>query len=183
MLKEIYPIKISNKISLEKLQKGTFIAIFRATRIPPHLSIVTGGKLYDITTVGPNKNLDINDVYKTILKRKEGVIFIELEKGIEGINKTEIIKEKVKKYWKVDNEISCLHPIKDFLADAYQINVKQANFIFELLPLLYNAEMIKAVSQLHLDHKMDDNQFKLTKYTKEDVANCINALKRKELIC
>lgn len=178
-----YPIKITSEITLEKLQNGTFIGIFRATRIPPHLSIITDGKLYDITTVGPNKGIDINDVYSAISKRKEGVIFIELEKGIAGVNQTQIINEHVINYWKVDNEISCLHPIKDFLAEAYQVNVKRANFIFELLPLLYDFEMIKDVSQINLDHKVIDGKFEITKYSKKDVENCINALKRKELIC
>lgn len=178
-----YTINITSTITLEKLQNGTFIGIFRATRIPPHLSVITDGKLYDITTVGPNKGVDITDVYNTIIKRKEGVIFIELEKGIEGVNQAEIIKEKVINYWKVDNEISCLHPIKDFLTEAFQIEVRNANFIFELLPLLYDFEMIKEVSQVNLAHKVVSEQFKITKYSKKDVENCINALKRKELIC
>lgn len=183
MSKEKYPISITSTITEKKLQKGVFIGIFRATRIPPHLSIITGGKLYDITTVGPNKGVDIHDVYNSIIKRKEGVIFVQLENGIEGIVQTDIINEKVVHYWKVDTEISCLHPIKDFIAEAYQIDVRKANFIFELLPILHDLEMIKEVSQLNLSHKITDNTFELIKYTKEDVEDCINALKRKELIC
>ena len=178
-----YPINITADITEEKLLKGTFIAIFRATRIPPHISLITDGKLYDITTVGPNKGIGFSAVYSAILKRKEGVIFVELEKGIEGVDQSEIIHKKVVNYWKVDHEISCLNPIKDFLVEAYQVDVKAANFLFELLPMLFDLKIIKDVSQINLDKKIVNSQFSFATYAKQDVENCINALKRKELIC
>ena len=178
-----YQINITSNISEEKLLSGTFIVIFRATKIPPHISLITEGKLFDITTVGPNRDLDALDIFKTLQKRKEEVIFVELENGIEGVNKSAVITEKVNNYWKVDEEVSCLFPIKDFLEEAYQIEVKKSNFIFELLPLLFDLEMIKSVSQVNLDKKIINQCFEMRKYNKHDVENCINALRRKEAVC
>ena len=71
-----YKIHITSEVTEEKLQKRLFIFMFRASRIPPHIGIITGGMLYDITSVGPNIDLPITDFYKTILKRKTEVLFI-----------------------------------------------------------------------------------------------------------
>jgi hypothetical protein len=176
-----YPIHITSEITLEKLQKGTFIFIFRATRIPPHVGIITGGKLYDITSVGPNIDLPVVDFYNTILKRKTEVVFVELkQKG--NIDLNEIITQKVNEYWKVTPTISCLSPIKDFINEAYSVDVSGAKFIFELLPMLSKEDLITGVSQLNLSHKITNSTFELTKYSEKDIENCIEALQRKEKV-
>jgi len=176
-----YPIHINAKINEEELQKRLFIFMFRASRVPPHLGIIVNGKLYDISAVGPNIALPINDVYKTIIKRKTEVIFFSLKKPSFNKEKTEeIISEKVKKYWKVTEQCSCLLPVKEFISEVYKLDVNKTNFIFELLPILYKNNLIKKVAQVNLAQKMITNTFYLKKYTKTDVENCINAIKRKE---
>ena len=54
-----YSININSAISLEKLQERLYIFMFRASKIPPHLGIITGGMLYDITSVGPTIDLPV----------------------------------------------------------------------------------------------------------------------------
>ena len=174
-----YPIHITSEISIERLQKGLFIFIFRATKIPPHLGVIVNGKLYDITSVGPNIDLPIADFYKTAIKRNTEVVFFEL------INQTttdlnQLITEKVSEYWKVTSNTSCLNPIKDFVSEVYNIDVSKARFIFELLPILFEKELIKSTSQLNLSNKINKNTFELTKYSEKDIENCIAALHRKE---
>ena len=174
-----YPINITSEISLEKLQKGLYIFIFRATRIPPHLGIITNGKLYDISTIGPNIDLPVEDFYKTVLKRKTPVVFIELEQPT-NLDLAPIITEKVREYWKVTSTTSCLSPIKDFIKEVFNLDVNPARFVFELLPILYEQELIKSTSQLNLDGKVLNNTFDLIKYSEEDIENCIIAIQRKE---
>lgn len=179
-MQETYSISITTTISEEKLQNGLFIFMFRATRIPPHLGIITNGKLYDISTVGPNLGLSATDFYRTILKRKTETIFIELEMPTSKMIES-IIEEKVKKYWKVTKEVSCLSPIKDFIDEVYSIKeVQKANFIFELLPILQQRNRIKKISEVNLSNKLINNRLEFNKYTEKDVENCINALTRKE---
>ena len=174
-----YPIHITSEITAEKLQKGVFIFIFRATKIPPHIGVITNGKLYDITSVGPNIDLPVIDFYNTVLKRKTEVIFVEL-KQTNGVDLNEIITKKVNEYWKVTPTTSCLNPIKDFINDIYNTDVSEARFIFELLPILFEQYLIKGVSQLNLSSKVINNTFELTKYTEKDIEKCIEALHRKE---
>jgi hypothetical protein len=182
-VQEVYPIKITSEISEEKLLNGTYIFIFRASKIPPHIGIITGGQLFDITTVGPNKGVDVLAFYRTALKRKSEVVFVELFTSNSTLNQTEVITEKVNHYWKVSDDVSCLNPVKDFIETSFNVDVQSSNFIFELLPILYDLELIKNVSQINLDKKISNNIFDIIKYTKLDIENCINALKRKELIC
>jgi len=177
-----YPINITSQINEEKLLKGLFLFIFRATKIPPHIGIITNGKLYDITTVGPNKGLAVKDFYTTILKRETEVVFVEFQHQERETDLPAIIEEKVTHYWKVSNEISCLHPVKDFIQQVFKIKIDEANFIFELLPILFKENLIKEISQLGIDEKLENNTFYLQKYTQEDINDCINALTRKEKI-
>ena len=175
-----YNIHITSEITIKKLQKGTFIFIYRATKIPPHIGIITNGKLYDITSIGPNIDFSVIDFYNTILKRNTEVLFIELMEIAHHINVTQVITEKVTEYWKVTSATSCLNPVKDFINKIYNIEVDKAKFVFELLPILYEQNLIKNVSQLHLSNKLTNNIFELTKYTKKDIEKCIEALHRKE---
>ncbi|MCO6500042.1 MAG: hypothetical protein J5I47_06655 [Vicingus serpentipes] len=180
---EKYPIHITSEITEEQLQEGLFLFMFRATKIPPHIGVITNGLLFDITSVGPNRGTDVLEFYQTCLKRKNEVVFIALKQTGSSLDMFDNITEKVDKYWKVTEEVSCLNPIKDFIEEAFDIEVNHTNFIFELLPILYDHELIEGVSQLNLSKKLKDNVFELKKYTKEDIDNCIKALTRKESIC
>ena len=176
-----YKIHIKSEITEDKLQKGLFIFMYRATKIPPHIGVITNGMLYDITSVGPNIDLPIIDFYKTILKRKTEVLFIELEQP-NGFNLNQIISEKVRDYWKVTIDTSCLNPIKDFVNDVYGVDVNKSKFIFELLPILFEKNLIIGASQLNLSKKIANDYLVLQKYTQKDIENCIEALSRKETI-
>jgi hypothetical protein len=176
-----YKIHIDSDITEEKLQKGLFIFMFRASKIPPHIGIITNGMLYDITSVGPNIDLPVSNFYQTVLRRKTEVVFIELEQPI-GISLSQIITKKVREYWKVTMNTSCLNPIKDFINEVYSIEVSDSKFIFELLPILFEKNLIKGASQLNLSSKIVFNYLELQKYTEKDIENCIEALSRKEKI-
>lgn len=173
-----YPINITATITEEQLRKGTHIFIYRATRIPPHIGIIANGLLYDITSVGPNIDLAVADFYKTAVKRKTEVLFVSLI--MKELNANAIIAEKVKKFWKVTADVSCLAPVKEFLHELTGVELKTAQFLFDLLPILKDANLIEAVYELNLQNKIENNVFELAKYTKKDIEDCISALNRKE---
>ena len=176
-----YKIYIESNITEEKLQKGLFIFMFRASRIPPHIGIITNGMLYDITSIGPNIDLPVSNFFQTVLKRKTEVVFIEIEQPVD-VDLSQVITEKVREYWKVTMNTSCLNPIKDFINEIYSIDVSASKFIFELLPVLFDKNLIKGASQLNLSSKIVNNCLELQKYTEKDIENCIEALSRKEKI-
>ena len=179
-----YSINITSTISEEKLQKGTFLFIYRATRIPPHIGVITNGLLYDITSVGPNIDLAVGDFYRTAVKRKTEVLFVKLNLPLvdNNNNNNNNISEKVKKHWKVTATTSCLDPVKEFLSEVCKIDLEKATFLFDLLPILEEANLIDGVLELNLQKKIKNNVFELKKYTQQDIQNCILALGRKEKI-
>lgn len=182
-MNETFEIKITKKFSLSSLEEGLFIFMFRANRIPPHLGIITNGKLFDISMKGPNIAIPVKDFYHTVLKRKTEVVFIELYKPNNSYHLENEIANLVKYYNNVSVEVSCLMPIKDFLSTIYNHQEFQnACFIFELLPILNKHHIIKSISQLGLDKKLKNSILEISKYIKKDVENCINALKRKKQI-
>lgn len=174
----VYPINIKESASIEVLQKGTFLFIYRATRIPPHIGVVTNGMLYDITAVGPNIDLPVADFFKTAVKRKTEVLFVKLD--LPKVDTNKIISKKVKQHWKVTATKSCLVPVKEFLTEVCDIELEKATFLFDLLPVLEEEKLVKGVYELNLQKKIKNNVFELTKYSQQDIDACINALNRKE---
>ena len=101
-----YPINITDTVSEKQLQKGVYLFIYRASKIPPHIGVIVNGLLYDITSVGPNIDLPVVDFYKTATKRKTEVLFVELINPKEEVGLNELITQKVKHHQKVSLEKS-----------------------------------------------------------------------------
>lgn len=180
-MRETFEIEITKDFSLNDLKHGLFIFMFRATRIPPHLGIITNGKLYDISLKGPNIDVPVEDFISTVNKRASEVVFIELNKPQFSSFLDDEIKYLVNKYWKVSNDVSCLAPIKDFLEQSYGLNsVQKAEFVFDLLPILKENSLIKSTGEVNLYNKLNNNKLELSVYSKKDIENCMNALNRKE---
>jgi hypothetical protein len=191
-----FSIPITHLIKEINLEEGVFIFIHRASKVPPHIGMIINGLLFEISTSGPGYQQKGIDLLKTAQKRGTEVVFIELEnphsntqegslplRGVGGvINEKEleqVMIQLVKHYHSVSNEVSCLNPVKDFIESKYQIEVKSARFIFELLPVLYLNHLVKASFEVNLTHKLIEGQFTLKTYSKEDVNQCIAAVNRK----
>ncbi|MBI2279451.1 MAG: hypothetical protein HYU68_02005 [Bacteroidetes bacterium] len=193
-----YLIPITHHISEINIDKGVFIFIHRASKIPPHIGLIVDGTLFEISANGPGYEQKGVDLLKTAQKRGVEVVFIELITpnidttddtslrqltevgGMVSVNEPELlITNLVKHYFKVSNTVSCLNPIKDFIQKTYQIDVSKANFIFELLPILYDKNFVKNTYQVNLTNKLINHSFLLKKYTKQDIENSIAAVNRK----
>ena len=184
MTEKKYQIAIDGALNPEDLNEGLYIFMYRATRIPPHLGIINNGKLFEITLKGPNVNYPASRFVDIIKSKYTKTIFFKLSVPENEYLINETIEEKVWKYNKVSLSTSCLFPIKDFLENTYNIDVQQASFIFELLPVLKKEGLIERVFQLNMERHMNDNVIELSTYTQEEIVNCINALNRKEeVVC
>ncbi|MGE0561722.1 MAG: hypothetical protein AB7O47_07895 [Flavobacteriales bacterium] len=175
-----FSIPITKNISEINLQQGVFIFIHRASKVPPHIGMVVNGVLFEISTIGPGYTHKAIDLLKTSQKRGVELIFLELKESSRSLTELkEIMLRFVKYYRKVDEEITCLFPIKDFIQEVYQVEVSKANFIFNLLPVLYDNDCIINSYEVNLTDKLKDNSFELKKYTKQDIDKCVAAVNRK----
>jgi hypothetical protein len=174
-----YSLHITGTAQEKNLNKGIFLFIYRASKIPPHVGIIVNGLLYDITSVGPTIGLPLSDFYKTALKRKTEVLFVKL-KVVETLTLNEHAASIMKEHFKVTLKKSCLIPVKAFIQKTYGVNVQEKQFIFELLPLLKQKEILEGVFELNLSKKVKNGCFIMSKYTQKEVEKCIAALNRKD---
>jgi hypothetical protein len=173
-----FSVPITHKIEEINLEEGVFIFIHRASKVPPHIGMIINGLLFEISTSGPGYQQKGIDLLKTAQKRGTEIVFIELL-TTQSKNLEDKMIQLVKHYHSVSNEVSCLNPVKDFIESTYQIEVKSARFIFELLPILYLKHLVKASFEVNLTHRLIEGQFTLKTYSKEDVNHCIAAVNRK----
>lgn len=180
-----FPIKIDAELPINKLEKGLFMFMYRATRIPPHLGIIFNGKLYDITLQEPNLGVDASVFLTSIIKKFTKTIFFEIHQPKESEEENLILslKDAIKQFQKISETTSCISPLKFFFNEDYQLNTSQVNFIFDLIPLLIENQLIINTYHLNLERNINQNEFLLKTYTKEDILNCLEALNRKEVIC
>ena len=180
-----FSIKINAELPINKLEKGLFVFMYRATRIPPHLGIIFNGKRYDITLQEPNLGVDASEFSTSIIKKFTKTIFFEIHqpKESEEENLVLSLKNAIKQFQKISETTSCISPLKLFFNEAYQLNTSQVNFIFDLIPLLIENQLIINTYHLNLERNINQNEFLLKTYTKEDILNCLEALNRKEVTC
>ncbi|PKP44346.1 MAG: hypothetical protein CVT95_11135, partial [Bacteroidetes bacterium HGW-Bacteroidetes-12] len=159
-----FPIKINAELPINKLEKGLFVFMYRATRIPPHLGIIFNGKLYDITLQEPNLGVDASEFLTSVIKKFTKTIFFEIQ-GSPNLNTQEIesiLLKNITRFRQVSENISCIAPIKEIFREIYSINIQNVEFIFELLPLLKKNKLIKNTYHLNLERNITENIFLLT---------------------
>jgi len=132
--------------------------------VPPHLGLIVNGKYYSTSAkgsrVGEKTELILRRVNQTLIP----TLFIELDLK-QDIKK---LVDAFEKYPKLKEKQTCLLPIKDYV-NSMGLGVSSARFVFELLPILQQRNLILESFSLH----MSDSSFELKVYSKEDIANRI----------
>jgi hypothetical protein len=172
-----YLIPNVEKVNDTFLKKGTYIVLTEVNKKPPHLSLLIEGQLFSLGVKGPKLGLPLEIQLKYIKSRKIQALFIKLNISIH-IQDNQLFKE-VKKhtlmYSKAEVGIAtCLSPIKNFCAGIFNVDVSEVNLIFDLLPILYERNLIDACYQYNLDLFLKGNSFYLEKYTLKDIFDSIS---------
>lgn len=149
--------------------KGIYIILFNANSIPPHLLLSINGEVYSITDSGRQLASPLEKLIGFINRKNIPTLFVEwnlLESKIEKLqSKT---KEYFLKYEKVvKGKISCLFPIRDIVANVLGDEMKTAEFIFELLPMMEKVNALEKTFALNMENKIVNGSFELLTYTNE----------------
>lgn len=174
-----YRLKNISPVGNTDLSQGIFIILFNVTNIPPHLLISIYGKIYSITDSGRQLGSSLEKLLLFIERKVVPAIFVEwiqLESCSEGIprEKLEKLKSLVHdtflKYDRVvEGKISCLFPIRDIIAEVLGSELKKANFIFELLPMMEKENAIGKVFAINMGSTAVNGEFELLTYTNEEM--------------
>lgn len=154
------------------LLNDVFLVVLYATRIPPHLSLAVNGKLFSLSVAGATVDGELNALLKLIRRNQIATLFIKLE--VPALFTLADLSREIKKYTlaypRVDIGIAtCLSPIKDFCSEIYDTDIKKVNFVYELLPKLYEQKVISCCYQLNLKSYTFENSFAMNKYSMNDI--------------
>lgn len=159
---------IDTSFDEKDLQKGVYIAIVHATRIPPHIGLVIGGKYHSLTVKGQDINIPVEALIKNTMQRKIPALFVKIKAHAtfsEAYLKEYFITN-VQQFPRVDIGVAtCLSPIKLFFSETYNLPLENVNFLFELVPLLYTEGLVESASTLFVDDKV----FQLPVYTQTEI--------------
>ena len=167
------------------LKKGTYILISEATQKPPHLSLLVEGKIFSLGVKGHQLNMPFELQLKLIKVKKINTLLIKLDTSLYIIG-NQLFKEakyNTIKFSKIEMGIAtCLSPIKDFCANIFDLDMSRVNFIFDLLPILYERKLISACYHYNMEKYLVNNSFHFPKYTMQDIYERVNQFQVSEII-
>ena len=152
------------------LYNDVYLVILYAARIPPHLAVTVNGKLFTLTVNGPAIDENLSVLLKAIKQKSIETIFIKLQVPalMTNDNLLDEIRKYIKIYPRVDiNVATCLTPIKDFCASVYDMDIRNINFLYDLLPKLFEQKVIELCYQFNLNSF--DTNFYFEKYSMFDI--------------
>lgn len=146
---KLYPDKAFEEKSLSE---GLFIAVTHASRIPPHIGMIAGGKYHSLTIKGQEINFPLEAFLKNIRIRKIPSLFIKINSSGFGSDfLLEHFVKNVQRFVKVTaNGVTCLSPVRSFFEEVYSVPTQNTRYLFELLPELEKKSLIEHVSSLNI---------------------------------
>ncbi|CAN5119251.1 hypothetical protein BH09BAC5_BH09BAC5_02110 [soil metagenome] len=169
-LKNIHPAADTD------FSKGVYIILFNATNIPPHLLIAAEGKIYSITDSGRQLGSSLEKLI-AFVKRKNVPTIITEWKVAHSWNVGDLenlIKEKFLKYERViAGKVSCLFPIRDVVAAVLGDEMKKADFIFELLPLMEKVNTLGQSYSINMTKYIVAGNFELPTYSNKELISAL----------
>jgi hypothetical protein len=103
---------------------------------------------------------------KNINQRKIPSLFVRLCEPLNGNDLQSLLDEVLNPFTKAGEQgATCLSPVKQFLMEAYNTDLHNIDFLYQLLPHLQSLGLIDSVSPLHLN-TLD---YKLPRYTADEL--------------
>src|SRR3989344_358672 len=179
MIKEAitYKIKIDKQFDEADLSKGLYIAVIHATRVPPHIGIISDKTYHSLSIKGQDINTPIVALIKNSGARKIPTVFIKIKSHptFSDIYLREHFITNVQKFERVDVGVAtCLSPIKLFFEEVYSIPMKDVNYLYELLPLLESKGLIESLSSMNVDIET----YQLPFYTNKEIEAGIKEVRK-----
>ena len=130
-----------------------YLILLYATRIPPHLLISINGKTFTLSVRGATVDGDLAALLALIRRKNIETVFIRLRMPPVFTMKKlmDEIRSCTLAYPRADIGIAtCLTPIKDFCHSIYDMETRNVNLLFDLLPKLQERNAMRDCYQLNL---------------------------------
>lgn len=133
--------------SLEKMDVTVVLLwVLHADKVPPHIGISSRAKFYSLKAKGKDVALPIDQIIRTIDKKKIATLCFHLDHYIDGdeLHKVFNFYDKTE-----PGSVTCLSPIKELL------KIQVAEKLTELLDALFVESKINCVYGFHLPIDFD----------------------------
>jgi len=162
--------RLSNVIPFPGAEKDKTYLLLISPESIPHLCLIHGGLYYSLTYRGCENAKNFAEYLSFLVRAKRKMLFVEVDRTEQ--NPWAVFT----KYDKLaGSALTCLQPIKETIFEK-----SQANFVFELIQELQNANRIKQVYHMNMEPDFKDRDFfSLREYSKEAIFTYIEALNDK----
>jgi len=140
--------------SVEALNKGLWLVILHAERIPPHIGIMFAGNYNSLTIKTRETNINSELLIKTINQKKIKTIFLQIaEHPVFSLqHQLDIFQEHLAGFNVVKQyEATCLSPIKLFFQEFYAIPLKENDLLLNFVQKLHDNQFIVSASSLNFE--------------------------------
>ncbi|MBK6833683.1 MAG: hypothetical protein IPG89_05140 [Bacteroidetes bacterium] len=183
MSRDNYSILINKKTDTSKLQKGLWIVVINAARIPPHIGLLFNGSYSSLNIKGVEKDIDFAVLLRTIEMQGIKTVFVKLTN--HPVFSIDFLREhflhEVEKYEKVSAENTCFKPVRTFFQENYVLWNNELDFLYQLFPALYANNMIDYAMGLNIAELLEDDAFVLKAYSNKEIEDKLNEIKRLQL--
>lgn len=140
----------------------SFIWIWHADKIPPHIGLSTQNSYYSLKFSGKDNGLNCTAVWDLAVKKEIAIVLVKLNQTLE----LDIIKSKFEVFEITEpNSTTCLAPISSILNF-------ECNQLSELLEELSNNELIHS----YLGNNLPNGYNQLRDYSPNDITNRLKLL-------
>jgi hypothetical protein len=139
-----------------QIQKGTWLVILHAQRVPPHIGLMFSGNYNSLTIKEHEININSGILLKTITQKKIQSIFIKIvPHPVFSIDhQLGMFQEYLKTFGYVKQfETTCLSPIKLFFEEFYGIGIDEKELLFDFIQRLSQNDFIDCASSMNLELK------------------------------
>lgn len=143
--------------------ESTYLWVWHADRIPPHIGVSTKNNYFSLKASGKDQALEISAILQLIERKEIVTLAFQMNSSVS----LEMIIDIFKKESKAEsNGRSCLGPVKDVL------NVNSAAKIHDLLDVLYERKEINQV----IGFNITDSYAGIPMYEVEEIFNRLKKL-------
>lgn len=154
--------------------KGIFIVILYANKVPPHIGLCLHDNFFSLKVSGA-EIISKEALFRSIQIKKIPSLFVRLNANYGEENLLLMSKNIFESSHALDENTSCLDPIKEWSEYVFSINSNGINSIHDLMPLLKEKDVVMESYGFHLAITAE-NTYEIEYYGKNEIRARINQL-------
>lgn len=165
----------------EPLPEGLYLALLKTDKTPPHLGLIAGNNWYTLDVKGATVGTDADRLLQSLQRKNIPSVFVQLAwpRGLQLEQLQQLLHEKFSAYPALgDNEHTCVSPIREALAHIYDPQLKNCDFVFELLRILAEKNLLLHTYQL----AHASTRWEMPGYVMADVREGITSAQLKKIV-